>query len=431
MAKQGIDARKAAAELLHAVLYDHRLLSEVLDRRDGPLTNLTPPDRARAQSLATTSLRHLGRIDYVLSQFLQKKPPLAVHNILRLCATELLIDNIAPHGAVDGAVTLVKMKKKTSYFSGLVNAVARKLAANGLEILNNLPPQKLPKKLRQHLIKTYDKDIVTQIETAHQTGALVDITLKDQSHKVEFAKKLNAHILPNGSLRLKDPGQISQLEGFKSGDWWVQDAAASLPARCFSNLHEKHVLDLCAAPGGKTLQLSAQGANVTAVDISPYRMKRVAENLHRTNLTADLITADIMTWKTDTLYDAILIDAPCSATGTIRRHPDLPFLNPELDLTKIIPFQKDMLAKAISWLKPGGELIFSTCSLFKEEGEDQADWLTQEHPSITQIRLIPSDYGLDDEVSSSNGGLRLRPDFWNDMGGMDGFFIAKFQMSLT
>ncbi|GHA59883.1 16S rRNA methyltransferase [Amylibacter ulvae] len=429
MAKQGLEARKAAAKLLNAVLNEQRLLSEVLDRRDGPLVGLAPAERARAQSLATTTLRYLGRLDAVLARFLTKRPPPAVHNILRLCAAELLIDGIAPHGAVDAAVTLVKSNRRTSHFSGLTNAVARKLVADGAQHFDGQAPQHLPKEFRQHMIGIYGREITDAIEAAHEQGAPVDISLKDASRLDEFADRLDAEILPTGGLRMYHNAQISALDGFDAGDWWIQDAAATIPARCFGDLSGKRVLDLCAAPGGKTMQLAAMGADVTSLDISNYRMKRVRENLKRTGLISNLVVADAMEWEPDMQFDAILIDAPCSATGTVRRHPDLPLLIDQLNLFALVELQQAMVSKALTWLKPSGEIVFSTCSLFAEEGEDQSDWLVAGDNGLTHQSLASADLGLPSDAATANGDLRLRPDFWAAEGGMDGFFVAKFQMN--
>ncbi len=427
MAKPGFEARLAAQRLLHAVLYDFRRLSEVLDYSDSPIIGLEPADRARAQSLVTTCLRNLDRVDRVLKQHLKKKPPFAVMNVLRLCATEILIDGIAPHAAVDGAVSLVKLKKKTAYFSGLVNAVARKLVDEGQVEFDKAPVQKLPKDFRQSIKKTYGFEVCAAIEQAHQAGAPMDLTFKDVSQAQSFADAQDAILLPNGTVRLQSRVQISALDGYETGDWWVQDAAASLPALALGDVKGKTVLDLCAAPGGKTMQLAARGADVTALDLSERRLERVTQNLERVKLKATIVAADALEWETEQQFDAVLIDAPCSASGTVRRHPDLPFLNARLDLRGLVDLQREMIKKATHWIKPGGYLLFSTCSLYPNEGEAQADWITQEFPQFSTVPLSPDEYGLPAQAAGQNGTLRLRPDMWAESGGMDGFFIAKFQ----
>lgn len=427
MAKQGFEARLAATRLLHAVLYDFRRLSEALDYSDSPVAGLEPADRARAQSLATTCLRNLERVDRVLKPHLRKKPPLAVMNVLRLCATEILIDGIAPHAAVDGAVSLVKAKKKTAYFSGLVNAVARKLVDEGQAALDQAPVQKLPKDFRKSIKKAYGFEVCAEIEKAHQAGAPIDLTFKDPAKAAEFSKAHDAALLPNQSVRLQSRVQISALDGYDAGDWWVQDAAASLPAKALGDVAGKTVLDLCAAPGGKTMQLAAGGGDVTALDLSERRLERVTQNLERVKLRAKIVAADALEWTTDQLFDAVLIDAPCSASGTVRRHPDLPFLNARMDLSGLVDLQQQMITRAADWIKPGGHLLFSTCSLFPNEGEAQADWIAQTLTALKPVPLTPADYGLPAAAAGHAGTLRLRPDMWAELGGMDGFFIAKFQ----
>jgi 16S rRNA (cytosine967-C5)-methyltransferase len=221
---------------------------------------------------------------------------------------------------------------------------------------------------------------------------------------------------------LRDAGQVSALPGYDSGDWWVQDAAAALAARMLAVVPGEKVLDVCAAPGGKTLQLSAAGADVTALDISEPRMARVAENLARTGLAAQLVVADALHWTPDGLFDAVLLDAPCSATGTIRRHPELPFLKDGSELAELTALQAALLDRALGFLKPGGRLVFCTCSLLPDEGEAQLTAALARHPGLTVLR--PALPGIDPAWITPEGGLRLRPDYWADKGGMDGFFMT-------
>lgn len=426
MAKQGLAARGAAAELLHAVLYDGEMMNVVLEAEDGPLAYLEPAERARAQSLALTTLRNLARIDAVLANFVKKQPPLAVQNILRLCTVELLIDGIAPHGAVDAAVNLVKSKRKIAFLSGLTNAVARKLVAQGAELLAAEPPQALPKSYRGRMVAAFGAETVEEIEVMHQQGAPVDLTLKDAARCAEYAEKLNAKVMPNGSLRLRAGAQLSRLDGFETGDWWVQDAAATIPVKALGDVSGKLVLDMCAAPGGKTMQLAALGANVSALDISTPRLERVRQNLKRTQLEAKVFKGDALHWKPQQLFDSVLIDAPCSATGTIRRHPDLPFAKRNIKIEGLLKLQRQMIQKAAEHLKPNGTLVYSTCSLFFEEGDSQVAWVMKKTEGLELMKLNPADYGLPTEAATKLGCLRLRPDMWREDGGMDGFFIAKF-----
>jgi len=240
-----------------------------------------------------------------------------------------------------------------------------------------------------------------------------------------LGEALEAEVLPTGSLRLQNWGQISAMPGFDEGAWWVQDAAAALPAKLLGDLKGKTVLDLCAAPGGKTLQLAAAGAEVTALDLSAHRMERVRENLARVELKAETVVGDLLDYTPAAPFDAILLDAPCSATGTIRRHPDLPYAKAKLELNPLLNLQKDMLAEASGWLKPGGELVYCTCSLFPEEGEEQVASFLGTHPDFEQVPAEAE--GIDPAWRDAEGGLRLRPDYWPERGGIDGFFMAKLK----
>jgi 16S rRNA (cytosine967-C5)-methyltransferase len=377
--------------------------------------DLAPADRARALRLAETTLRHLEPADKLLDRHLRKAPPLTVRNTLRLAVIERA-EGAPAHGVVNAAVEITRQGgKRTAHLSGLVNAVLRALP----ETLDPLPPQKLPRWLRQPLVHTWGRDIVTAIETVQAQEPPLDLTLREGFPAPEGER------LPTGSLRLRSPGQLSTLPGYAEGGWWVQDAAAALPARLLDPQPGERVLDLCAAPGGKTLQLAAAGAAVTALDISGPRMARVEANLARTGLTATLVTADALHWQPEAPFDAILLDAPCSATGTIRRHPDLPFVKDGSELHALTVLQSTLLDRALTWLKPGGRLVFSTCSLLPEEGEAQLAAALARHPTLTVDR--PDLPGIDPGWWTPEGALRLRPDYWAEKGGMDGFFLARLR----
>ncbi|MCF6274005.1 MAG: methyltransferase domain-containing protein [Rhodobacteraceae bacterium] len=425
MGVPGFAPRLAAAEMLKGVLEEGRLLSDLVQSSRGPLASLPPQGRARAQSLATDTLRHLGRIDTVLNQFLQKEPPALVRNALRLATCEMVVDGIAPHAAVDAAVRMVKNNRQTTHLAGLTNAVARRVAENGRAIWPDLEPTSLPPHLAKPLTKVYGAKAVSAFEAAHEAGAPLDISLHPSVDVSALAEALNAEILPTGSLRLQEWGQISAMPGFDEGAWWVQDAAAAIPANLLGDIKEKTVLDLCAAPGGKTMQLAAAGAKVTALDLSATRMERLRENLARVELQAEVLVEDVLEYAPDKKFDAILLDAPCSATGTIRRHPDLPYAKADLSLNPLLNLQKDMLAEASKWLKPGGELVYCTCSLFPEEGEAQIEAFLETHPEFEQNPALVD--GLNPDWLDSHGGLRLRPDYWHERGGMDGFYIARLK----
>ena len=409
MKKNQPTARSAAAHLLDRVLGDGRLLSDLI--AGGALDALSPADRARAQRLASETLRGLARADRLLSRHLRKTPPLPVHNVLRLATVELAQGGES-HGVVNAAVDIVGQSARHASLKGLVNAVLRKLADEAPRSWNDL---------RAPLVEAWGKAAVTAMERAHFAGAALDITVK--SDPEGWAEALGATLLPTGSLRRADPGQVSALPGYAEGAWWVQDAAAALPVQVLAPQPGEKVLDLCAAPGGKTLQLAAAGAEVTAIDLSERRMARVAENLARTGLAATCRVEDARTHQGGP-YDAILLDAPCSATGTIRRHPDLPHAKDGSDFGTLIALQSEMLDHALTLLKPGGRLVFCTCSLLPDEGECQVEEALARHPGLRVDRNALEHPGIDPAWITEEGGLRLRPDYWADLGGMDGFYIA-------
>ncbi|AVO37764.1 RsmB/NOP family class I SAM-dependent RNA methyltransferase [Pukyongiella litopenaei] len=415
MSDMGVDARRGAVALLDKVLGEGRMLSDVTESLD----RLSGPDRARAQRLATDTLRGLERADRLLNKHLRKAPPLHVRNALRVGTVELCT-GAAAHGVVNAMVQVVGRHRRHGQLKGLVNAVLRKIAAEGPEAWNKLRVPRLPKWLRGPLTQAWGPQAVTAMEAAHFAGAPLDLTAKPG---IDLTQSLTgAESLPTGSLRLAQPGQISALPGYEAGDWWVQDAAAALPARILDAQPGESVLDLCAAPGGKTLQMAAAGADVVAVDISDRRLGRLRENLARTGLRADIRTGDAL--EMTGVYDAVLLDAPCSATGTIRRHPDLPHARDGAEICGLIALQARMLAHALTLLKPGGRLVYCTCSLLPDEGEVQVEEALAAHPGLVADRAALSRPGIDPAWITEEGGLRLRPDYWPERGGMDGFYIA-------
>jgi 16S rRNA (cytosine967-C5)-methyltransferase len=413
MSDTGLAARRAALDHLYAVLWEKRLLSH----HSAP--DLPPEDAARATRLALTVLRHLGRLDAVLRPYLQRRPNMAIQNILRLGAAELLVDGSDAHGVVSSLVEIAKRNARTRRGAGMVNAVLRKVDTEARDAWAASPAQKLPVWLRKPLHKAYGTDTLAAIEAAHERATPLDLTPKPG---VAVA---GAEALPTGLFRLSG-GQVSALPGYATGDWWVQDAAAALPVKLLGDVTGLQVLDLCAAPGGKTMQLAASGAHVTALDISEHRLARVAENLTRTRLTADLVTADLLTWQGGP-FDAIMLDAPCSATGTIRRHPDLPFVKSADEVEALTRLQMQMIDKALTLLKPGGRMVFCTCSLLPNEGENQVKAALKRHQGLSVLPVDPETLGGELHWASAEGGLRLRPDYWAERGGIDGFYMALLQ----
>ncbi|TYB86345.1 RsmB/NOP family class I SAM-dependent RNA methyltransferase [Oceaniovalibus sp. ACAM 378] len=412
--------RQAALTLIAHVLDEGRLLSEVTGPVLGPLS---PPERARAGRLAAGTLRWMDRADRALGPFLRMKPWPKVHNALRLAIYEIFVEGAAEHGAVSAAVDLVRSDGHAAGQAGLTNGVLRNVLRKGG--WDDLPLPRLPKPLRKRLLAIYGKEVVAEMEAVFAATPPLDLTPKD-GDGAALAERLGGIVLPTGSVRLTVKGQVSALDGYDSGDWWVQDAAAALPARALDVQLGERVLDMCAAPGGKTLQLAAAGADVTALDNSEPRMVRMHENLARCGLPAQVVVADALTYDAP-LFDAVLLDAPCSATGTIRRHPDLPQAKRDLDFSPLVAQQSAMIDAALRLVKPGGRVVFCTCSLLPEEGEEQVSAALARHPGLT-VETGPLNLpGIHDDWILPGIGLRLRPDYQSEMGGMDGFFITRFR----
>ena len=406
---EGLAARQAALELLTGVLGDRASLSDLVD---GPvLARLPAAERARAQRLATETLRQIEPTDRLLQTFLKREPPLLVLNILRLAVTELH-GGAAAHGVVNSAVEMARRGQHISAMSGMINAVLRKVPT-GVALPGAV--QKMPRWLRQPLVHAFGRDVVSAIEAVQAKAPPLDLSIKG-------APVPDGVLMPTGTLRLAEAGQVSALPGYAEGAWWVQDAGAALAVPLLGDVRGLQVLDLCAAPGGKSLQLAAAGAEVTALDISGPRMRRVAENLARTGLSAKLVTADALHWQPGALFDAVLLDAPCSATGTIRRHPDLQYIKDGTEIAALVVLQAQLFDRALSFLKPGGRMVYCTCSLLAEEGEDQLAAALERHAGLQVVRpVVP---GVPEDWITAQGALRLRPDYWAESGGIDGFFMA-------
>lgn len=418
----GLVARQGALALLIAVL----------DRSAMPADSVlagTPAERAEAHGLADLTLRRLGQIDALLDRFLLRMPRPPVLHVLRLMAAELVFAGTAPHAAVDLAVRLARQGRGGAGVAGLVNAVGHRLAVEGPEIAAAQDSARLntPGWLWGRLSSDWGTATARAIATAHLAGATVDLTPRDPAGAEALAAALGATLLPTGTLRLALRPQISALPGFAEGAWWAQDAAAALPARLIHDPAGMRVLDLCAAPGGKTLQLAAAGAAVTALDRSEGRMARLSANLARTRLAADCMVADALGWSPEAPFDAVLLDAPCTATGTIRRHPDLPWRSGGPDVKGLAELQSRLLDRAAAWVVPGGMLVFCTCSLLKVEGEDQARGFLARHEDFVRMPVAAGEAGIPAAFLTAQGDLRTRPDFWSDGGGIDGFFAARFR----
>lgn len=397
--------RRAALALLLAVLQSRRPLEEALDA----LPAMPPRDRAAGHRIAATVLRRLGSLDAALEPWLKREPPPEVRHALRIGAAELLLLGTPPHAAVSDCVALVPRP-----FAGLVNAVLRRVAEAGPAALEGLDAARLdtPAWLWSAWHAAHGP-AVRAIAQAHEHEAPLDLSLKPGA-VVE-----GALLLPNGTARLPAGTRITELPGFAEGRFWAQDTAASLPVRLLAPRPGERVLDLCAAPGGKTAQIAAAGAAVVAVEREARRAERLRENLARLALPAEIVIADALQWQPDETFDAVLLDAPCTATGTIRRHPDVAHLKRPQDVAKQAAQQGALLEAARRWVRPGGRLVFATCSLQAEEGEAHATGGLE----AVRPEEVP---GLEGAITPQ-GALRTRPDLWGEHGGMDGFFIARWR----
>lgn len=411
-------ARTGALRLLAAV-EDGATLDEAAEALD----RLSPPDRARARRLALEVLRRIEPADAVLAPLMARRPKPEIRRILRLATVEMLALGEAPHGVVNAAVSLCRAAgSKGQAAAGMVNAVLRKISA-AAEIWQALPAQRMPDWLRAPVVAAWGAPVAEAIEAAHEAGAALDLTPRGAA----LSDEMPGEPLPTGSWRLPAGSQISALPGYASGAWWVQDMAAALAVRVLDPRPGEVIADLCAAPGGKTLQLAAAGAEVTALDISEARLARVAENLARCGLSARLVAGDALDWRPDQPLDAVLLDAPCSATGTIRRHPELPLIRDDSQVAGLAELQARLIDHALSLLKPGGRLVYATCSLLPAEGEDQLAAALVRHPGVTAEPAQAA--GVPEGWLTAQCGLRLRPDLWPERGGMDGFFIARLRKS--
>ena len=422
-ADTSVSARTVALEVVSGALRRGRAMDE-----DPPdLMQLEARDRAFARAIAAMTLRRLGQIDDLIARCVERAIPhsdFVVQDILRVAVAQLVFLGTAAHAAVSTAVDLVGARGRPRY-AGLVNAVLRRLAREGAAMLGAQDEARLntPHHFWQGWVAAYGEDTARAIARAHLKEPPLDLSVKSDAEG--WAAKLEAELLPTGALRRKPGGAISDLPGFAEGAWWVQDAAAALPAKLLGDVAGKTVVDLCAAPGGKTMQLASLGALVVAVDISAKRLGRVKENLARTGLAADLVEADAATWRPLVPASHILLDAPCTATGTIRRHPDIARLKTRADIERLSATQDRLLANAAQMLGPGGVLVYAVCSLEPEEGLARVSALLRRDGSLRRLTVTPQEIGGLTEAISPQGDLRTLPCHWADKGGMDGFYAAR------
>lgn len=420
--------RKAAFSLLREALSQERgEEGEWTEHKD--FLKLSPQQRGSCLHLALTTLRHLGSIDALIARRMTREPKgaqRAVLHLLRLGVCELLWLNTPAYAAVNSYVELTK-KLEFRTLAGMVNAILKRISESGANELAALDTAKLdmPAWMWQRWVKAYGEEAVRSIAAIHAQEPPLDISVKGEP--ADWAEALDATLLPTRSLRRMKTGRITELPGFEEGAWWVQDAAAALPVKLMGSIAGKRVLDMCAAPGGKTAQACAAGAHVTALERSPARALRLAHNLERLKLKATIIEGDAHDYTTSDTFDAVLLDAPCTATGTLRRHPEIAWKRTPQDSERLSHIQHSLLAHAAQLTNPGGVLVYATCSLEPEEGEDRIRKFVKEYP---YFRLVPADaatLGIPAEWVNAEGMLRILPCFWQERGGMDGFFAAALR----
>jgi 16S rRNA (cytosine967-C5)-methyltransferase len=429
----GLAARRVAADIVDAVLRQHRPLDDQFDGAgaNAGLAGLPDRDRALARALVATALRRLGTLRHLIGLFLDSGlPPQArrVEIALLIGAAQILFLDVPDHAAVDLSVRLARADRDAVHFAGLVNAVLRRVAREGAERLAALDTIALdtPEWLLTRWSKAYGATTARAIAAANGKEPALDLTVKSDPERL--AARLGGRVLPTGTVRTIAHGTITALPGFAEGAWWVQDAAAALPARLLGAVAGLRVADLCAAPGGKTAQLINAGARVTAVDRAPARLNRLRENLTRLSFAAELVCADVEEWQAEP-FDAVLLDAPCSSTGTIRRHPDIPWLKHASDITKLAAFQSRLIDHAAALTKPGGTLVYCTCSLEPEEGEDIVAGLLAREPGLRRAPITAGEVFGCSEFLTKDGDLRTLPCHFPDpdsrFAGLDGFYAAR------
>ena len=428
----GVSARLCALYLLRAVLERKLSFSEsFLNNFDKHLiSKMSVQDRGFAWAIVATVLKRKGQIDAILDKYLKRSLPQrarGVEFILRIGIGELLFLKNSPHAVVSTAQEVAKTEKELTKFTGLINAILRRVSREGESLLEKeiFPILNIPVWINNRWQQNFGSDEVQKIAQALTEEPALDITVK--SNPEIWSERLGGDLLPTGSIRLRTSEKISDLVGYQDGEWWVQDAATALPVKLLGDIKGQCVLDLCAAPGGKTLQLVTSGAKVTALDASSNRLKRFNENITRVGAEVEVVNEDILKWEPDTKWPIIILDAPCSSTGTVRRHPDVFYLKSENDIYELAKLQKRFLEKAISWLEPNGILLYCTCSLEPEEGATQvSNFLNQQH-DFKSVRFDASNIGNQEQFITSEGALTTLPSHWQKFGGLDGFFAQAIQ----
>lgn len=437
----GLQARRTASAVLRRVVDGRVPFDALVDEASGhrEFRNLSGRDRALVRTIVDTALRHRGEIDSAIHARLDK--PLdpetggALSAILHAGAAQILYMDVPDHAAVNLAVTATEADRRIRNARGLVNSLLRRIARERGEILARSGAARfnVPDWMFARWSAFYGEETAERIAWAHRQRPALDLTARSDPEAV--AAMTGGALLPTGTVRLANAGRVSALPGYAEGAWWVQDAAAALPARLIKAEPGRRVADLCAAPGGKSAQLAATGSSVTVVDLSANRLKRLSANFARLGLEAETVAADILEWQPDEPYDAVLLDAPCTATGTIRRHPDIACLKTEADIATLSDLQARMLDRVAAWVRPGGQLVYCTCSLEPEEGEQRAAAFLQAHDRFSVEPVRPEEIGGLAGAVNPDGHLRTLPfmtfgtpaEDEPAMAGMDGFFAARFR----
>lgn len=426
---EGLASREVALDLVSYVLDKKQAFDHVLEAHEAFLA-LDTKDKAFVRMMVSTILRRLGQIDDLIAQSEDRettKTP-TLQNILRLGVVQIMFMAVADHAAVDTAVRLCELRGHTRQ-KGFVNAVLRNITRSGPAMLAKQDEGRLntPEWLLKTWIEDYGLGVAAEIARANLKEAPLDITIKKESDRNHYAAQFKATELLTGSLRKSTGGRVQDMDGFDEGDWWVQDASAAIPAQLFGDISGKAVVDLCAAPGGKSVQLASLGADVVALDRSAKRLKRVEENAARLGFAdnIEIHVADAAAWKSPSPVQYILLDAPCSATGTVRRHPDVLHLKREQDVSRLADTQARILENAFEMLAVGGVLVFCVCSLQKDEGERRIEAFLAKHDKAARMPITPEDLNGYDESLSGDGDLRILPHHQAAIGGMDGFYISR------
>lgn len=419
----GVQARLVAGLLLNAALEKRTGLDDELAK--SPAKDLSPADRAFARACAMGALRRLGEIDQILGKRLKTMPGLPTLTILRIAVAQMLVLETPAFAAVSTAVKLAERDNKTRPYKNLINAVLRGIDRDGFGVTK--PEANLPEWLAARWQATYGDEAFKGLAEATRFEPATDISVKAKADASAIAEALDATVLPGGTLRTERRGDVAQWPGFDDGDWWVQDAAAAIPARLLNVKAGQTALDLCAAPGGKTLQLADAGAEVVALDRSESRVKRLRQNFERMKLEAEVVAIPAEDWEDDRQFDAVLLDAPCSATGTYRRNPEALRAVRPADIAKLADVQHRLLDVAAAKVRPGGRLVYCVCSLEREEGETQMLAFLRRNSAFKTVSVDTDAVGAPSEALTKEGWLRVMPGQWADKGSLDGFFIACLQ----